>query len=162
MDKIILKNIGSDKIFKIELDIAKDQIRIGLKEVNVYTPYYYEKYYSLEELKIKNSGFNSCNTLEDVKGHLITLFKSEKTYLENKDNFEKIKICFEMYIISGPVKENFILKRETIKEKDDALLALFDIQIKNIEAFRKIENICKEEKYKGDKVAQNILKLLKN
>ena len=31
-----------------------------------------------------------------------------------------------MYIISGPVKENFILKRETIKEKDDALLALFD------------------------------------
>ena len=67
-----------------------------------------------------------------------------------------------MYIISGPVKENFILKRETIKEKDDALLTLFDIQIKNIEAFRKIENICKEEKYKGDKVAQNILKLLKN
>ena len=44
MDKIILKNLGSDKIFKIELDIAKDQIRIGLKEVNVYTPYYYEKY----------------------------------------------------------------------------------------------------------------------
>ena len=162
MKKEILKNLGSDKIFKLELDIANDQIRIGLKEVNVYTPYYYETFYTLDKLKIKNNGFNSCNTLEDVKGHLITLFDSEKTYLESKDNFEKIKICFEMYIISGPVKENFILKRETIKEKDDALLTLFDIQIKNIEAFRKIENICKEEKYKGDKVAQNILKLLKN
>ena len=41
-------------------------------------------------------------------------------------------------------------------------MKLFEIQTKNIDAFRQIEKICEEEKNRNNKVAQNILKLLKN
>ena len=70
--------------------------------------------------------------------------------------------------INGTDRESATQALRDIKNEaqhvKDAISEAFNPKLNtvNIEAFRKIENICKEEKYKGDKVAQNILKLLKN
>ena len=164
MKEEILKPLGADKIFKFEFDIQGNQIRVGLKEINVYTPYYYEDFFSLEDLKGINSAFGSCASLEGAKGHLSTLMKRPDTYLESLNDDKEIKICFKMYEISILVDESFKLERKTVEEekKDEALMKLFEIQTKNIDAFRQIEIICEEEKNRNNKVAQKILKLLKN
>ena len=107
------KNLG-DKIFKFEFDIQNDKLKISLKEVNAGNPLCYEISLSLEELQKKNKMFNACENLEDVKQHLLYLFKNDSTNLESLEDGKKIKISFELFNIAQIVKENFILERKSI------------------------------------------------
>ena len=156
------KPLGKDKIFKFECDVESDKLRIGLVEINVYTPYYYETFYSLEELKEKNKIFKSCKDLEEVKGHLLLLFSMETTVLRSLENDKKIEICLKLMDISRIIDDSFILERNTINEKDAALMDLFNIQKENIQLLENIKKICDDEKYKDEKVAKKLLELLMN
>ena len=156
------KPLGQDKIFKFECDIQYDQIRLGLREINVYTPYYYELFFTLKELQEKNNTFKGCDSLEEAKDHLLRLFSSDATILRSLDDNKKIQICVKILNISIIVEGIFTLERKTIEEKDDALNELFDIQKYNIQLFEEIKKICQDEKYKDEKVAGNILNLLIN
>ena len=107
------KNLG-DKIFKFELDIQNDKLKISLKEVNAENPLCYEISLSLEELQKKNKMFNACEKLEDVRQHLLYSFKNDSTKLESLEDGKRIKISFEIFNIAKIVKENFILERKSI------------------------------------------------
>ena len=156
------KPLGKDKIFRFECDIQYNKIRIGLKEINVYTPYYYETFYTLDELQKKNKIFNACKDLEEVKGHLLLLFSKETTLLKSLEDDKKIQICLKIMDISRIIDDSFILDRNTIDEKDEALMDLFNIQKENIKLFESIKKICEDEKYKDEKVAGKVLELLMN
>ena len=156
------KSLDEDKIFRFECDVHDDQIRLGLREINVYTPYYYEIFFTLEQLKKKNRAFEGCKDLEEAKGHFLILFNKENTFLKSLDDGEKIEICLKIYYIAVEVDESFILERKIINEKDEALNDLFDIQKFNIQLLEDIKKICQDEKYKNVKVAKNIFNLLMN
>ena len=47
-----------------------------------------------EELQKKNKMFNACENLEDVRQHLLYLFKNDSTKLESLEDGKKIKISF--------------------------------------------------------------------
>ena len=156
------KSLEGDKIFRFECDVHDDQIRLGLRELNVYTPYYYELFFTLEQLKKKNRAFEGCKDLEEAKGHFLLLFNKKNTFLKSLDDGEKIEICLKILYIAIEVDESFILERKTIEEKDEALNDLFDIQKFNIQLFEELKKICQDEKYKNEKVAKNIFNLLMN
>ena len=149
-----------DKIFRFECDIIDDQLRLGLREINSYSPYYYENYYTFEEIqKIKNI-FRAMNGLEDVKDNLIKVFRKEKTILNNLENDTKIEIIFPLNFVEGVVKAPFILERKTIENKEKGLLYLYKIQKDKIKLMEKISSICKDEDYQNEKAAKDILNIL--
>ena len=102
VDISLQKRIGDDNIFRFECDIEDDHLRIGLKEINVYSPYYYETFFTLDELQKKNVIFKSCNTLEKVKEHLVKLFPEK-----NSTSWEKDKIRSVGYSGSGKIQSNW-------------------------------------------------------
>ena len=162
VQKELQKSLGSDKIFKFSCDIEYDKLRIGLKEINCYSPYYYETFFTLEELQKKNAVFKACKTLKEVQNHLLTLFGRDTAFLKSLDNDKQIQICLKMYDISKKIDEDFILERKTIENKDKSLMFLFAIQKDNIKLFERIKQVCQEEKYKGEKLAGKIVTLLTN
>ena len=87
------KFLGDDKIFMFECEIVDDTLRLGLKEINCFSPYYYEAFFTLDSLYQKNSVFKACKNLEEVKTHILTLFNGNgvKGYQEIMLDREKLK-----------------------------------------------------------------------
>ena len=162
--KELQKYLGQDKIFVFECEVVNDKLRLGLKEINSYSPYYYETFYSYDELRSKNYIFNACKDLDAVKGHLIKLFKgtAKLSSLDDDEDVEKIKIKFKINIFADVVEESFDLERKTIQNKDQALKFLFNIQKNNINLFQRIIEKCEDDDYKNQQVAQEILNILQN
>ena len=138
-------NGGKDTVFMFECEVMNDSLRLGLKEINCYSPYYYEAFYSLEELQKKNNVFKSCQTLEIVKDHLMRLFPLKEQKIESLDEGAKIKITLHMFDISIRIEECFELNRKITDSKDDALMFLFNIQKNNYNLFDRIKNACQGE-----------------
>ena len=168
---IQIKEVDKDKrkylseknqMFKFECEVGDGQMRIGLKEINCYSPYYYEKFYTLKEFTEEKKEFSSAKTLEELKLHLHNLFKNEAAVLESVDGGEKIRIHVKVLNISVEMKDFIELDRKTIDDKDEGLLYLYDIQKKNNNLLKKIESICQDDKFKEEKVAKDIIKLLKS
>ena len=125
------KFLGDDKIFMFECEIVDDTLRLGLKEINCFSPYYYEAFFTLDSLYEKNNVFKACKSLEEVKSHILKLFNGAGV-LKSVDDDEKILLMLKMYNISVVIQESFELERKTIEDKDEALMKLFNIQKNNI------------------------------
>ena len=154
------KKLGDDKIFRFECDIIDDQLRLGLREINSYSPYYYETFYTLKELKDKNDIFKAMSGLENVKNHLIQVFIKEKDILESLENDTKIKITFPIPFVLNIVKIPFELERKTIENKEKALRYLYKLQKDKIKLMEDIAAICKDDDYQNEKAAKDILNIL--
>ena len=154
------KKLGDDKIFRFECDIIEDNIRIGLREINSYSPYYYEVFHTYEELKQKNPIFNAMNGLEAVKKNLFRVFKKEVTTLKSLEDDQKIQIIFPMALVEDIENVEFILERKTIENKNAGLKYLYEIQKNKIKLMTKIMNICKDENYQNEKITKDILNIL--
>ena len=92
VDKKEYKKLGEDKLFKFECTVEGQQLRLGLKEINCYSPYYYEVFYTLEELYNMKDFFRAKTGLEEIQSNLIALFSRKTTKLESLENDSKIKI----------------------------------------------------------------------
>ena len=86
----------------------------------------------------------------------------ETTVLRSLEDDKKIEICLKLMDISRIIDDSFILERNTINEKDAALMDLFNIQKENIQLLENIKKICEEEKYTDEKVAKKLLEILMN
>ena len=153
------KFLGDDKIFMFECEIVDDTLRLSLKEINCYSPYYYEAFFTLTSLCEKNNVFKACKSLEEVKSHILKLFNGAGV-LKSVDDDEKILLMLKMYNISVVIQESFELERKTIEDKDEALMKLFNIQKNNINLFQKIIEKCKDDDYQDQKAAKDILNIL--
>ena len=153
------KFLGDDKIFMFECEIVDDTLRLGLKEITCFSPYYYEAFFTLDSLYEKNSVFKACKNLEEVKTHILTLFNGNGV-LKSESDDEKILLILKMYNISLVIQESFELERKTIEDKDEALMKLFNIQKNNINLFQKIIEKCEDDDYQDQKAAKDILNIL--
>ena len=132
------KAVDQNNNFKFECEITGDKMRLGLKEIDTYSPYYYEKYFTMSDLIAINKMFKSCQDLAEVKEHIMKLFPDYKTKLVFSDDRKIIGIVFTMGYISKKIKVELKLEKKTIQDKDGALAKLFeiekkyDIQMKNI------------------------------
>ena len=159
VDPNLQKKLGNDKLFQFECEVVKDgRLRIGLKEIHKYSPYYYENFYELKDLEMKDQLFKGCKGLEDICSRLKRAFHKEYTVLRQKDNYQTIEVAYEIEFFEEQSKVVFNLERKTMTNKDDGLKFLYEIQKKNIEILDKIKQQCL--KNKDDQHAQKLLKLL--
>ena len=148
------KFLGDDKIFMFECEIVDDTLRLSLKEINCYSPYYYEAFFTLTSLCEKNNVFKACKSLEEVKSHILKLFNGAGV-LKSVDDDEKILLMLKIYNISVVIQESFELERKTIEDKDEALMKLFNIQKNNINLCQIIIEKCEDDDYKDLDAAMN-------
>ena len=156
VDKKYVKNLGNDKTFKFECENFDDKLRIGLKEIDAYSPYYYESFYSLEELYEKNDIFRARTNIEDLITSLLTLFENSGN-LENSKG-DNIIVVFKIPSLEKIELIEFELEKKTIDDKDTALLDLFYIQKDNIRLLNIIRKECKKKP--KDPIYQKILECL--
>ena len=156
VDVGLQKKLDKNKLFKFECETMSNKLRLGLKEINCYSPYYYEGFYTKEELDNEYPHFTSLS-LEIVKEQLIALFNQENTILKQAEN-GNIIVSFKIQFFTMTKETNFELVKKTIDNKDDGLIFLFGIQKKNIEIINKIREQCL--KNPNEEVSQRILQLL--
>ena len=102
--------LDTNTIFKFECNVEEEKIRLALKQINNDTPNYYETIFTLEELCEIFGGFRACNSLEEVQGHLLTLFKMGNTSLKGFEDDKKIEMDFKFWNINQLNIVSFYLK----------------------------------------------------
>ena len=154
------KNLGDDKIFIFQCSNENEKLRIGLKEINAYSPYYYEAFYTKEELNKKNEAFKAIKDVDNIINQLLKLFENKDTILKYADEGQNIIVSFQVPTWAEIVEISFELEKKTIENKDEGLMFLFDIQKNNISIINEIKEKCKNNP--NDPIAKEILKLLPN
>lgn len=161
-NKSFIKELDNDKSFRFEFENKNETLRIGLKEINAYSPYYYEAFYTKDELDEKKAVFKSLKSIDDVIAQLSKLMeKTGNLKNEKGDNkCEKIAILFEIPNFAETEIIKFELEKKTIEDKDKGLMFLFEIQKKNIDIFNQIKKLS--DKYKNEQVFKKIKEILVN
>ena len=157
VDQNKIKKLDKDKTFKFECDVD-EKLRLGLREIDYYSPYYFESFYTKSELEEINPIFRACNSLEEIQGHFFNLFKEKTTKLKLAENGENILIIFLVGWISGTREIKFELIRKTVSNKDNALETLYEVQKDNYRILEEIKTACEDDK--KDNIAKKIFELI--
>ena len=157
VDKNKIKKLDKDKTFKFECDVD-DKLRLGLREIDYYSPYYFENFYTKQELEEINPIFRACNTLSEIQEHFFNLFKVKTTKLQLAENGENIVISFIVGWISGTKEIKFELIRKTVENKDKALETLYTVQKDNYDILEQIKAACSDDT--KDNIAKKIFDLI--
>ena len=112
VDDSIKKRLDNETIFRFECDNINENLRLGLKEINKYSPFYFEEFYSQEKLEKINNLFKSLPNINSVKDQLIKCFQT-MAVLHKKENSENIIITFNFPSFAEKIKIDFELERKT-------------------------------------------------
>ena len=88
-------------IFFFTCEIKDKKLRLGLKEINALSPYYFESFYTLDDLKQKSAAFNMFSKIDDCVKVMKDMFKVPKTKLMNGKNGEDMVIHIEIPVFSN-------------------------------------------------------------
>ena len=158
VDRKYVKKLGEDKLFKFECENMNENLRIGLIEINAYSPYYYEAFFSKDDLDEKNDVFRAKRTIDEIIVSLLKLFEKMGSLGNTERN--NIIVSFQIPSFEECEEIKFELEKKTVEDKDAALLDLFDIQKDNIKILNKIREECKKKP--NDPALQKILECLNN
>ena len=144
--------INEDTSYDIFYDIwdsgTKKYLYIKLVENTANSPFFYNRSYDLEELYDNHRIFKTCDTIEEVKERLKSLFQKKKIKLRFEENEDIVVMELDVMLFAKAYKLEFQLYREMIieEEKDQELIELYKlnknklIQLKDIYSFIKNEN----------------------
>ena len=154
------KKLGEDKYFKFDCTIESGKLKLSLKEVNSYSPYYYEAYFTIEELYQMKEFFKAYKVLEEIQRNIKALFSDDTTILESLEDDSQIKIHIESKVLAEHVDMDFILERKTVDNVDEALYFLYKLEKNKYNIIENIKSICRGENAKNNKIAGAILETL--
>ena len=157
VEESLRKRLNNETIFKFQCDNVDNKLRLGLKEINKFSPYYYERFYTKDELDEIDDTFKALRNIDTVKKQLLKCFHKRATLAVIKDS-PNLNIHFEIPTFDEVVQINLEVDRKTIEDKDAGIMTLFGIQKKNIAIINKIKEKCLKEK--KEKAAQMILELI--
>ena len=101
-----------DKLFLFECEITDDKLALRLKELNKESSFYYESFYTFDELCHINRSFKACRDLEEAKKHLLKLFPNSNIKRSLNDS-ENLQITFYIYMIRIKEPLDFILEKKS-------------------------------------------------
>ena len=157
VEESLRKRLNNETIFKFQCDNVDNKLRLGLKEINKFSPYYYERFYTKEELEEIDDTFRALRSIDAVKKQLLRCFhkRAKLTVITDSPN---LKIHFEIPNFDEIIQIDLEVDRKTIEDKDAGIMTLFGIQKKNIAIINKIKEKCLKEK--KEKTAQMILEAI--
>ena len=157
VEESLRKRLNNETIFKFQCDNVDNKLRLGLKEINKFSPYYYERFYTKEELDEIDDTFRALRNIDAVKKQLLRCFQKRATLNEVKGS-PNLNIHFKIPNFDEVIEIDLEVERKTIEDKDAGIMTLFGIQKKNIAIINKIKEKCLKEK--KEKTAQMILELI--
>ena len=157
VDESLQKRLNPKTIFKFQCDNVDNKLRLGLKEINKFSPYYYERFFTKEELDEINDTFRALRNIDAVKKQLLRCFHKRAKLIEITDS-PNLNIHFEIPNFDEIIEIDLEVERKTIEDKDAGIMTLFGIQKKNIAIINKIKEKCLKEK--KEKTAQMILEAI--
>ena len=157
VEESLRKRLNNETIFKFQCDNVDNKLRLGLKEINKFSPYYYERFYTKEELDEKEDAFRALKNIDAVKKQLLKCFHKRAKLTGIKDS-PNLNIHFEIPNFDEIIQIDLEVDRKTIEDKDAGIMTLFGIQKKNIAIINKIKEKCLKEK--KEKTAQMILEAI--
>ena len=157
VEESLRKRLNHETIFKFQCDNVDNKLRLGLKEINKFSPYYYERFYTKEELDEIDDTFRALRNIDAVKKQLLRCFHKRAKLIEITDS-PNLNIHFEIPNFDEIIQIDLEVDRKTIEDKDAGIMTLFGIQKKNIAIINKIKEKCLKEK--KEKTAQMILELI--
>jgi hypothetical protein len=157
VDESLRKNLNLETIFKFQCENVDNKLRLGLKEINKFSPYYYERFFTKEELDEINDTFRALRNIDAVKKQLLRCFQKRATLNEVKGS-PNLNIHFKIPNFDEVIEIDLEVERKTIEDKDAGIMTLFGIQKKNIAIINKIKEKCLKEK--KEKTAQMILEAI--
>ena len=154
--------LDDDTLFEFSYEVEDDYLILKLSEIDALAPFIYIKKITLEELKKVHKMFKACDNLEEVKGHIYSLFKKNRIKLSQKSK-DTITFNIKAYYISDEVPITIIAEREMTDNKVPMLLKLYQLQKEKLKLLKEIENMaingnanCKEIKKKIKEFKENI------
>ncbi len=153
-DQISLKD--GDTTFEFSCEVENDFLVLKLEEIGALCPFIYKNELTLKDMENIHSIFKSCQNLEDVRGHIKTLFKNNSVWLTKEE--ECIGLNIKIMNIAKYDDIKIDLKRLMVSDKDYYLNELYKIQKNGDKAFKILE-ICLEKN--GFKDALNEFKKMK-
>ena len=158
--KMLLKD-SEDIEYILEFQIESDKIHFTIIENNVYAPFTFEEYFSLQDFIERHAIFKACDNLEEVLYHLKNLYTKNKITLNNLGPKEERYLCFTVMDISRESNtQDFVLKLKMTSDKDKALADLYEIQKDQIKLFKKIKELTQKNLPNEHPFKKNISKLL--
>ena len=157
VEESLRKRLNHETIFKFQCDNVDNKLRLGLKEINKFSPYYYERFYTKEELDEIDDTFRALRNIDAVKKQLLRCFH-KRAKLNVITDSPNLKIHFEIPNFDEIIQIDLEVDRKTIEDKDAGIMTLFGIQKKNIAIINKIKEKCLKEK--KEKTAQMILEAI--
>ena len=152
--------LDEDTIYRFSCTVDNEYLKLKLSEIGAFAPYIYEILLTLDEIKKKYKTFRSCDNLEEVKEHIMTLFNSKKIKL-CKEKEDTIKFKISLYWISIQETIEIEAKRIMTTIKDDSLLKLYEIQKKQIKAIKEIEKYLQGLGQNGKNIMEKINEIKK-
>ena len=113
-----------------------------MQENTAIAPFFYNRSYELNELYDNHRIFKTCDTIEEVRDYIESLFKKNKIKLRynEKDNEEIIIMEMDVVLFATPIKLKFELYREMVlgNDKDSKLIQLYKINKMKLKELKKI------------------------
>ena len=128
--------LDNDTSFDIYFDIfngeRKKYLYIKLIENSAVAPFYYNRSYTIEELRKLNNIFMAVD-MDQTRKHLKDLFDKKKVELSPNQETGGITMILEVGLFATVFKIKFELYKEMIpeNEKDEQLINLYKVEIKN-------------------------------
>ena len=131
-----------DTLFEFTNEVEDNYLILKLSEIDALAPFIYIRKITLEEMRIVHPMFKACDTLNDVKKHIETLFNNDRIKLSQKS---KDKITFEInaYYISYEKPITIDAEIEMTDDKVPMLLKLYELQKEKLKLLKEIEIIAK-------------------
>ena len=155
--------IDEDTSFDIYFDIyhidIDDYLYIKLIENSAISPFYYNKSFTLEDLRERHRIFNAVN-IDQVKEALKKSFQFNKIKLVYDPESDGILIKLKAYLFCDEYTIDLPLCKEMIpkSERDDKLLTLYNINKNQIKIGKEIYSYLKSNPGNFDRNLLNILK----
>ena len=137
----------NDSLFHFSSTIKNGKLSLKLVEISAFAPFIYSINLSLEEFTEISKIFRSCDNLEEVKTHIDRLFSLKRITLGQEEGKEDSIIFFiKAYDISEEIKIEIKGKRIITKEKDEALMKLYEIEKNQIKLMKEIGKYINQQK----------------
>ena len=143
--------INEDTSYDIFYDIwdsgTKKYLYIKLVENTANSPFFYNRSYDLEELYDNHRIFKTCDTIEEVKQRLKSLFQKNKIKLKFEENEDIVVMELDVMLFAKAYKLEFQLYREMIieEEKDQELIELYKLNKNKLIQLKDIYSLIKKE-----------------
>ena len=160
--------INEDTCYDIFYDVYECEktqyLYIKMTENTANAPFFYNRSYELKELYDNHRIFKTCETMEEVRDNLESLFKNNKIKLRynEKDNDEIIIMEMDVILFAKPYKVVFELYREMVveNEKNDKLIELYKLNKKRLKQLKEIKEFIEKNKQKEN--VKTLIKLFKD